>query len=108
MSLAAAFASAQSTIARATGAPASGVNALYNGHGYVAVWGQPQVVEVMMPGGGYRRRVQVIASLTRAQFDTAPVSKEQITNTLIPATYTIETVGLEDPFHYVLTVVKAG
>lgn len=108
MSLSAAFASAQSTIARATGAPASGVNALYNGNGYVAVWGQPQVVEVMMPGGGYRRRAQLAVTLTRDQFDTAPVSKETITNPLLAATYTIEDVNLHDPFHYVLTVVKAG
>lgn len=108
MNLAAAYASAQATLARATGAPASAENVLYKGRSYCGVWGQPTVVETPMPGGGYRRRVEIVLTLTRAQFAAAPAARDQITNLLTAATYNIDFVNTDDPFHYVLTCYKSG
>lgn len=108
--LSAGFSTAQAEIAGAMGVPDNGKNFIYNGRGYVGVWGQPQVVEIMRGGGGYSRRSQIVLTVTRSQFETAPDTKVQIVRTDITPreNYRIDVLNTDDPFHYVLTCVKVG
>lgn len=101
------FTEAEDLIAAETG----GVdNVLLNGGTYTGVWGQPQVQEIMLPGGGYRKRTFLPLTITRAQFDAPPASKQKVTNPkLTPQkTYTVDNVGTDDPFHYVLQLIRVG
>lgn len=107
--IAAGFTEAQRHLAQATGMD-DDKNTLYNGASYVGVWGQPRTVEVMRPGGGYSRRVEIPLSLTRDQFTTPPVAKREVTRIdLDPReSFTIEVVDTSDPYFYVLTCLRRG
>jgi len=101
---------AQSTLAQMQGMPANGTNVLYRGAEYVGTYGPPQVVEIMNPAGGYRKRFVVALTITRSQLTEAPDTKEQIIRTDIdpPLTYRIDTVDSSDVLHWVLALVKVG
>lgn len=101
---------AQRTIAGMQGMSRGGTNGRINGADFVFVYGVPEFEERMLAGGGYRRRVELIASATRDQFDAPPAAKIPLTRTdITPAiNYTVEAVGTHDPLRYVLVLVKAG
>lgn len=103
--------SAQSTLAQLQGMAAGAAgNVLYEGRNYVGVFATPVVVEVPVPGGGYRRRAEMALSITRDQMPNPPVTKRLITRTdLRPnVTYIIDTLIVHDPVRWVMTVVKQG
>jgi hypothetical protein len=101
---------AQSTLAQLQGMTAGGSNVLYRGTAYVGTFGPPQVVEIMNPAGGYRKRFVVTLTITRSQMEEAPDTKEQIIRTDIDPnlTYRIDTVDSSDVLHWVLALVKVG
>ena len=62
MSLSEYFTEAENLIAAETG----GVdNVLLNGGTYTGTWGQPQVQDVMLPSGGFRKRTFIPLTITR-------------------------------------------
>lgn len=101
---------AQSVLAEIGGALPGRKNALYNGTALLAVYGPPQVENVMLSSGGYRQRTVVNATITRAQLGTPPVSKRQLTRTdCSPSiTYVIDFVGTHDSYVYSLRLVRPG
>lgn len=105
-----AFLRAEQLQARAQGAAAAGNTTLADGTVCRGVYGQPQVVEVPLVSGGFRRRAEVPLTLTRAQLDTPPVAQSTLTRTDITPNmaYRVEVVDTHDPFHYVLTLVRVG
>lgn len=107
MSLSEYFTEAQTAIAAETG---GADNVLLNGTTYTGVWGQPQVQDVMLPSGGFRKRTFIPLTITRDQFTAAPVARVKVTNPLLTPqkTYTVEKVNTDDPFHYVLEVIRVG
>lgn len=108
--LAAGFNEAQGLLAQAGGAAAGANNSLYNAAAYIAVYGNPQPQNQMLPSGGWRQRTVVPCSVTRAQFTTAPAAKTKWTRTDLdaPITYIIDKVDFHDPYFYGLTLVKLG
>lgn len=108
--ISAAFSEAQGTLAEITGAAPGKKNTLYNGTGYLGIYGQPQVSNQQLPSGGYRQRTSVPLTLTREQFEAAPEKNQTLTRLdLDPQiTYRIADVNTHDPFHYLLTLIRVG
>lgn len=100
----------QGVLAELGGAQPGRKNSLYNGESRLAVYGQPLVQNIMLPGGGYRQRTVLTVTATRAQFSLAPVAKEKWTRTdLRPAaTYIIDWVDDKDATIYTLGLVRPG
>ncbi len=102
---------AQTTLARYAGmAIGAAGNGLIGTHAITGVYGTPIVQEVLMPGGGSRRRVALPYTCTRDQFEAAPDSKLPFVRTDLTPTkiYRIDTVDTHQPLNYVLLLVKAG
>ena len=101
---------AQAVLAQLGGADADTPNALYNGTTRYAVYGTPFTEDVLLAGGGTRRRVLVPASTTRAQYVAPPLSGRQWVRTdLDPqVTYTIKSVGTHDSTVYTLVLLRVG
>lgn len=94
-----------------TDASTSG-NTLYNGTVYKGVYGHPQPMEIMNPGGGFRKITIINLTLTRSQFTApfAPQSQQYVTRLdLDPKpTYEISKVDTNDPLIYMLTLRIVG
>jgi len=105
-----AAAEAQSVLAELGGARPGKKNSLYNGTPLLAVYGQPQVEKVPLPTGGYKQRVFLPLTVTRAQFGAPPVSGKQWTRTdLTPhVTYTTHAIGTHDSVLFHVMLFKAG
>lgn len=108
--IAAAATEAQSILAEVGGARPGQKNSLYQGASYLAVYGQPQVENLMLPAGGYRQRTTVGLTVTRAQFTAPPQSKKQWVRTDVspPITYVIESVGTHDSLLFHLRLLRTG
>jgi hypothetical protein len=108
-----AFTHAQRTLAQlqgmASGAAATNTT-LADGTTCVGVYGQPQIVEIPLSDGGFRRRAELPLTITRDQLDEAPESQTNLTRTdLTPnRTYRIESVSEDDSLVYLLTLVRSG
>lgn len=101
---------AQSRLAEIGGAESGVKNSLYNGAKYLAVYGLPIVVRVMLSSGGYRQRTIVPTSVTRGQFSAPLVANQKWVRTDMDPNliYLIEKVDLHDSLVYVLTLVRVG
>lgn len=101
---------AQAVLAQTGGAEPGQKNALYNGAEYLCVYGAPSVEREMLPNGGYRQRSVIMVAVTRAQFSAAPqVNTKWVRIDMTPqAPHTIVKVGTDDPYIYMLTLVKLG
>lgn len=103
--------SALETLAQMTGKEktASG-NTLFRNGQITVLYGTPRVAEPMNPGGGFRPRVELTASVTRTQLNKAPVPGENMIRVdLTPhITYRIDTVDVHSPLFYVMVLVKVG
>lgn len=98
---------AQSHLAELGGAQPGKKNALYEGASYLAVYGQPQTERTILPGGGYRTRTFLLATVTRAQFSAPPRVERKWTRTDQAArpSYTIDWVGTHDSTVYTLRLL---
>ncbi len=104
---------AQQQLAQMMGLPAdSDGNVLINGATFKGVYGHPQPVEIMNPGGGFRKLTIIMLTITRDQFvaPAQPQSQQTLTRTdIVPnLTYEIAKVDTNDPLHYVLTLRIVG
>ena len=75
---------------------------------YTGVFGTSQIVEIMMPGGGYRRRSEIPLSVTQAQTGFNPVSKTTLLRLRDDTLFRIEKINDKDALSYTLDLVKIG
>lgn len=87
-------------------------NFLYGMEVGTGVFGGAQVVEIPQPGGGYRRRAQLNLTVTRGQTQFAFEVKTKLvrlaTGNMPAITYVIDSIDVNDPLAWVLTLVRAG
>lgn len=105
--IAAASAEAQTNLAEIGGALPGRKNALYEGRPYLAVYGPPQTERTILPGGGFRQRTFLLATVTRAQFSEPPRTERKWIRTDQPArpAYTIDWVGTHDSTVFTLRLL---
>lgn len=109
--LSAAASAAQSTLAQAQGMAAGGTNCqLATGQKVVAVFGIPQVIFVPAPGGGYRKKHTLLATITKDQLATAPVDQSRVVRTDVtpPQSYILDHVGRDNVLVWELHLARLG
>jgi hypothetical protein len=74
------------------------------------LYGNSRVFFVALPGGGYRKRIETTATMTRAQGLPAPKEMTKIVRTdqTPHVTYVVDAVLTDDPLDFILTLVKHG
>ena len=105
-----AAAESQSVLAEIGGAKPLKKNAIYNGIKYLGVFGIPTVDRQMLPSGGYRQRTLRTFTVTRIQFNVAPLADRTVTRIDCEpnVVYRILKVEHHDAFVYTLTLVSVG
>lgn len=103
---------AQGLLAQMQGmTPNAAGNFQYAGKVGTAVFGSAQVVEIPLPDGGYRRRAQLIATVTRDQtfaFEAKTKIVRLAMGNISNITYVIDFVDFNDPLVWTLTLVRFG
>jgi hypothetical protein len=108
--ISAAAAEAQKTIAQLQGmAPGAG-NTLFAGQTtpVTGAYGAPIVLQIPLPGGGYRKKTVTQLRIVRTQLTAPPAFNTRLMRTdLTPAvTYVIDHVGTQDPIDWVFELVN--
>lgn len=75
---------------------------------YTGVFGTAQAEEVMMPGGGYRRREWIPLSVTETQAGFNPKTKTELRRVGNGEIFRIEKVVTTDALSYSLVLVQIG
>lgn len=102
-------AQAQDTLAQMQGmTPGAAGNFLYNGKHFKGVFGSSVLTEQPMVHGGYRRRSEVMLTVTRDQTTFTPVVKTLLVRLDTKTEYAIDRIDTHDPIAWNLTLVKTG
>lgn len=81
----------------------------YGNGTFTGVFGPARSEEIMMPGGGYRRRVELSLVVTRAQSTFKPETKKTLLRASNNVSYRIERFDNEhDALNWILDIVKLG
>lgn len=109
--LTAAAAAGQSMLAQMQGMASGGTNLLLpGGKKVVATYGVPQTTFVPAPGGGYRKKHWLIATVTRDQLATPPADRSTLVRTdVTPAqSYIVDFVGRDNVLAWEIHLARYG
>lgn len=75
---------------------------------YIGVFGTAQAEEIMMPGGGYRRKETIPLSVTQTQVGFNPKTKTELRRISDGEIFRIDKVATVDALSWTLTLFQIG
>lgn len=108
--LAAAAAEAHTVHAQLQGMAPGGGNTLFAGQtdSVIGVYGVPVVLQIPLPGGGYRKKTVTPLRVVKSRLAAAPAFNSKVVRTdLTPhVSYVIDHVSTQDPIDWVFELVN--